>query len=567
MVDAMLVERAAGGNMDAFGQIYEIIYPKAVKYVESMSKDAGAAEQVVQDTVVYFMQDNCKALKGLQDYSSFEPYFFQAVKNRYFNLYKSKRTKSGDVKEVYVNEIYDVSQDGELDNYFGVDQTMTPEQYAEHEEIKEILTGMIDELPDTQKEAFNLFVIGDMKQVEIAKVMDVPLNTVKSYLQYAKKKLSAKIEEYEKKNDIKLHSVLPILPFLRFMYGSEKITLPEFSQLCTTAGVTGTTATAAASATGTAGAAVTETAAATAVTAVAAKAGAGIATKVIAGIVVAAVVGTGAVVGPKLLRNDSPNTVENDAVQSESSSSVMDTDAQPDIDIQLDWLEEKYRPETTCIELDANFGTEIVQYTDEHYAEMDHFVQITNVPGYYLDGDTTRYASPDGQLERYVTYSDTCTSTKIVPSIIYDSEDQFAYSMEDYGDYQKFTYAEGQSSDPDGRVGNETDYSCTKGYSNDTYEYVEILFDLDAEPWPITKKVYSIRSSNITEIHIEKMCLDESFVAFTYLPLDNSAPLKYYLYAISGIKDSQNTYVLYDTKGKPLDYNSMIIDHNTMAED
>ena len=65
MVDAMLVERAAGGNIDAFGQIYEIIYPKAVKYVESMSKDAGAAEQVVQDTVVYFMQDNCKALYSL----------------------------------------------------------------------------------------------------------------------------------------------------------------------------------------------------------------------------------------------------------------------------------------------------------------------------------------------------------------------------------------------------------------------------------------------------------------------------------------------------------------------
>ena len=321
MVDVLLVERAANCDMDAFGAIYETVYPKAVQYLRSLSGNADIAEQIVQDTVVYFMQDNCKAIKALQDFSSFEPYFLQSAKNRYFNLYKSKRTKSGDVREVYVDEIYDVNEDGELDDFFGANRSITPEEYAEHEEIKEILTGMINELPDTQKEAFNLFVIGDMKQSEIAKVMDVPLNTVKSYLQYAKKKLSAKIEEYEKKNDIKLHSVLPILPFLRFMYGSEKFTTPEFAALLGTAGAAATATAAttttttvaaattvasveAATATATAATAATAKAASTAtVTAVAAKAGAGLATKIIAGVVAAAVIGVSVTSLPDIVRN------------------------------------------------------------------------------------------------------------------------------------------------------------------------------------------------------------------------------------------------------------------------
>lgn len=363
MVDAILIEQAVGGNMDAFGQIYEIVYPKAVQYLRSMSGDIDTSEQVVQDTVVYFMQDNCKALKSLRDYNSFEPFFFQSVKNRYFNLYKKNRTQTGDIKEVCVDEIYDVKEDGELDSYLMADQAMTPEQYAEHEEIKEILIGMINELPDTQKEAFNLFVIGDMKQTEIAEVMGVPLNTVKSYLQYAKKKLSAKITEYEKKNDIKLHSMIPILPFLRLMYAQENISAPGLDTLIAAAEATAGASTAAAGSSAAAGAASVSAASAgassAAAAATAAKVGTGIAAKVIIGIVAASVVGTSAVMLPQLLGN-----AENAPAKQEISSAV--EKAAP---IEAGQLSEGLIPSQT-IEYDPEISKTVTATLKEKLAEF-----------------------------------------------------------------------------------------------------------------------------------------------------------------------------------------------------
>ena len=355
MVDRLLVERAAGGSMEAFGQIYEIIYPKAVQIIRAMSRDQDVAEQVVQDTVVHFMQKDCEVLKKLEDYSRFEPYFLTAAKNRYLNFYKSKRTQAGDVKEVYVDELYDVNEDGELDRYLGEGQAMSPEQYVEHQEVRDILLGMIDELPDTQKEAFNLFVIGDMKQAEIAQTMGVPLNTVKSYLQYAKKKLAAKVTEYEKKNDTKLHSVLPILPFLRLMFAQESIPMPNLETLLAAAGTTagaastgvigsGTvvrgTSAAGSSATGTsaagtftgtsaAGAANSAAAVTAAATGGKVAAASGLMGKVIACIVAAAVVGAAAVTVPKMMNRQTTENADvpvvNDAATLEGEGAVEET--------------------------------------------------------------------------------------------------------------------------------------------------------------------------------------------------------------------------------------------------
>lgn len=407
MVDAILVERASRGDMDAFGEIYAQVYGKCVKHIRGMCKDEPLAEQVVQETVVHFMENDFRALKNLQDFSKFDSYFFSAATNHFRNIYKRGKTKTGDVREVFVDEIYDVDEDARLDRYFGVSESMTPEQLVEHQEIKDILMSMVDELPDTQKEAFNLFVIGEMKQTQIATIMDVPLNTVKSYLQYAKKKLHKKIEDYEKKTGTKLHSVVPILPFLRLIYASEEIMRPDLSTLLASAGTaaaTGTAGIGAASAasagSGTAAASVGGgTAAASAVgtgttTGVAAaagaavKAGGGIVTKVIAGVLAAAVVGTGAVVVPKLVDNtpvDEPVINDTVIIQPEDHSGEID----------LSWLDEELRPAVTSMEVDPGLGVEMVQFIKERYAEMQTLLQ-KDYTFMHDDGYTTWYESADG---------------------------------------------------------------------------------------------------------------------------------------------------------------------------
>lgn len=416
MVDAILVERASRGDMDAFGEIYAQVYGKCVKHIRGMCKDEPLAEQVVQETVVHFMENDFRALKNLQDYSKLDSYFFSAATNHFRNIYKRGKTKTGDVREVFVDEIYDVDEDARLDRYFGVSESMTPEQLVEHQEIKDILMSMVDELPDTQKEAFNLFVIGEMKQTQIATIMDVPLNTVKSYLQYAKKKLHKKIEDYEKKTGTKLHSMVPILPFLRLIYASEEIMRPDLSTLLASAGTaaaTGTAGIGAASAasagSGTAAASVgggtaaasvaTGTAAASSVGAstttgaavvagAAAKVGGGLVTKVVAGVLAAAVVGTGAVVVPKLVDNtpvDEPVINDTVIIQPEDHNGEID----------LNWLDEELRPAVTSVEVDPALGVEKVQFIKERYAEMQTLLQ-KDYTFMQDDGYTAWYESADG---------------------------------------------------------------------------------------------------------------------------------------------------------------------------
>lgn len=408
MVDAILVERASRGDMDAFGEIYAQVYGKCVKHIRGMCKDEPLAEQVVQETVVHFMENDFRALKNLQDFSKFDSYFFSAATNHFRNIYKRGKTKTGDVREVFVDEIYDVDEDARLDRYFGASESMTPEQLVEHQEIKDILMSMVDELPDTQKEAFNLFVIGEMKQTQIATIMDVPLNTVKSYLQYAKKKLHKKIEDYEKKTGTKLHSVVPILPFLRLIYASEEIMRPDLSTLLASAGTaaaTGTAGIGAASATsaGSGTAAATATGGGTAVAAtvgastttgaaaaagVAAKVGGGIVTKVVAGVLAAAIVGTGAVVVPKLVDNtpvDEPVINDTVIIQPEDHNGEID----------LSWLDEELRPAVTSVEVDPALGVEKVQFIKERYAEMQTLLQ-KDYTFMQDDGYATQYESADG---------------------------------------------------------------------------------------------------------------------------------------------------------------------------
>ena len=354
MVDVILVERACKGDGEAFGEIYGQVYEKCVKYIRGMCKDETLAEQVVQDTVLHFIENDYRVLKDLQDYSKFESYFFSAATNRFRNIYKRGRTKGGDVREVIVDEIYDVNEDARLDRYFGVNESMTPEELLEHQELKEILMSMVNDLPESQKEVVYLHYFNEWKQSEVAEYLEANLNTVKSALQRAKESLHRKVEAYEKKTGTKLHSVVPILPFLHLVYANEKIACPDLSVLLASAGTataagtagigaasaasTGSGTAAASVGVGTAAASVAAgtaaassagagtTAGAAAAVGVAAKVGGGIVTKVVAGVLAAAVVGTGAVVVPKMVDNtpaDEPAFNETVVTQPEEQGNTL----------------------------------------------------------------------------------------------------------------------------------------------------------------------------------------------------------------------------------------------------
>lgn len=163
------------------------------------------------------------------------------------------------------------------------EENFLPEAYASKRETARIIMRIIDSLPEKQRVTVMLYYYNEMSVADIAKMMDVSENTVKSRLNYARTEIKTQVEELEKKGT-KLHGTA--MPFLALALreAAKDYVLAEEATAATLATITAATA---ATAVTTATAA---TATATAAGGIFAKIAAlPIATKIIAGVLGAAI--------------------------------------------------------------------------------------------------------------------------------------------------------------------------------------------------------------------------------------------------------------------------------------
>lgn len=91
----------------------------------------------------------------------------------------------------------------------------TPESYILEQEKVDYINRALQTLPPLQRYTVELFYFSELSVEQIAAQMGCSEGTVKSRLNYARKKLKDVIEEIEQKNKIKLHSIF-VLPMLLF---------------------------------------------------------------------------------------------------------------------------------------------------------------------------------------------------------------------------------------------------------------------------------------------------------------------------------------------------------------
>ena len=80
-----------------------------------------------------------------------------------------------------------------------------------------MLLGIVNSLKEDQKQVVMMHCFSDMTFKDIADVLGVSENTVKTKFYRALNKLEASIYEVEKKEGVRLHSI-GIVPFLLFIY-------------------------------------------------------------------------------------------------------------------------------------------------------------------------------------------------------------------------------------------------------------------------------------------------------------------------------------------------------------
>jgi len=178
MEEKLLVARCKRGDGDALCCIYEKYKRDLLILAVALLKDVSAAEDVVHDVFVSFVQGLGKfRLKG-----SLKAYLATCVANHARNANKAKHTKNVGLDEA---------------KWFSLNSNNPHQSVVCNEELRQLSLATA-ELPYEQREVIILHVQSGLSFRGIAKISDVSVNTIKSRYRYGLDKLRTFFGEAER---------------------------------------------------------------------------------------------------------------------------------------------------------------------------------------------------------------------------------------------------------------------------------------------------------------------------------------------------------------------------------
>lgn len=271
------VTAAQNGNENALNSLFSATYEDIYYFALKTIKNPDLASDITQETYITIF----KSIKGLNDPAAFLPWS-RRIAYRHCLQYFDKK------QDVLVDE----DEDGNtiFDTLADDDKDFIPHEALDKDDFKKTVLAIIDTLSEEQRSAVLMYYFEELSVSEIAEIQGVSEGTIKSRLNYARKAIKAAVEDYENKNNIKLHS-FGLLPLLGWVFSADKaVTTPPVGLTAAISAATSGAAAATVSATATA-AATSNTATAFASTAVKASASLGVKIASIAAAVSVAIVG------------------------------------------------------------------------------------------------------------------------------------------------------------------------------------------------------------------------------------------------------------------------------------
>lgn len=210
-----IVTKAVKGDSSAYTHLYKLARTQVYFTCLGILKNAADAEDIMQET---FFTAAVK-LPSLSDRNSFQAWVNRIAVNKCKNyLVKKKPDLYNDSNEETENELPD-------------EEITLPDEYIENKVKRKIIMDIImDKLSDLQRQAVIMYYFDEMNLAEIAAEMNCPEGTVKSRLSSARKIIEKEILRYEKINQDRLHTVLPI-PFLTQLLRAEAESISKISKL------------------------------------------------------------------------------------------------------------------------------------------------------------------------------------------------------------------------------------------------------------------------------------------------------------------------------------------------
>lgn len=198
------------GDAQAADDLYMAVYQGLYYYISKTVNDPELAQDLLQETFIEIYQ----TIGNLKEPTAFLKWSRQIAYHK-CTAYNRK------TREITVDE----NEDGQsvFDTIEEERTEFIPDEALDKEELKRTIHAMIAELPMEQRSAIMLRYFDEISVKEIAEIQGVTEGTVKSRLNYGRKAIQKSVEEYEKKNGVKLHCA-GVIPLLLWLFAYEAST-------------------------------------------------------------------------------------------------------------------------------------------------------------------------------------------------------------------------------------------------------------------------------------------------------------------------------------------------------
>lgn len=175
--DDELMHEIKADNMFAFDILYKKYCKRVYKFGYSILKSPEESENLTQDVFLNLWENRHKVEKD----SSIKSYVFTITFNSAISIIRKKARESQFVE--YLKSIQEISED-------------PVNVELEYNELSKTLDGIINALPQRQKEVYLLQRVEGLKYSEIAERLNISVNTIENHMSRALKTIRRKLGNY-----------------------------------------------------------------------------------------------------------------------------------------------------------------------------------------------------------------------------------------------------------------------------------------------------------------------------------------------------------------------------------
>jgi RNA polymerase sigma-70 factor (ECF subfamily) len=173
--EVALLQRVAGGDRDAFAELYRRLQRPLFGYLMKLVREREMVEDVLNETLMEVWRQAAR----FEGRSSVNTWVFSIAHHRAVSRLRKKRETALDEEQAAAIE----------------DEGPTPDMKAESSDMSRLLGKLMERLSFEHREILHLAYYQEFSVQEIATALDLPPNTVKTRMFYARQRLRVLLEE------------------------------------------------------------------------------------------------------------------------------------------------------------------------------------------------------------------------------------------------------------------------------------------------------------------------------------------------------------------------------------